>query len=305
MEDKNYVVIYNDQGYFLCESKDSPNDIFESDNTIVTFGKNFIEFFFFSKNNNNNNNPNNNNPKIEKKYEISINNNNNNDNTFNNNNNENEILCFELYNKFFICGHRSGFISTWCIAPNVYLKHQGQSKVSNSAINKIFYYKEISNAKDYLYLCCSDGIVHKFSLTEGKVELSSEKFEQEIVDIKLVNDFDNQNLLIISIKNGALKVLDMNLKYLFDIPSRFSYNDIRYVISLKNPESTNDNNNTKGNLLIITEGSFLDIYMWIKPGSFKMINTHHHGPHPNYHKQNQPHFQGGFYGQNQPFQGYQ
>ena len=97
----------------------------------------------------------------------------------------------------------------------------------------------------------------------------------------------------------------MNLKYLFDIPSRFSYNDIRYVISLKNHESTNDNNNTKGNLLIITEGSFLDIYMWIKPGSFKMINTHHHGPHPNYHKQNQPHFQGGFFGQNQPFQGYQ
>lgn len=59
-------MIYNDQGYFLCDAKDSPNDIFESDNTIVTFGKNFIEFFFFSKNNNNNNNPNNNNPKIEK-----------------------------------------------------------------------------------------------------------------------------------------------------------------------------------------------------------------------------------------------
>ena len=37
-----YVVIYNDQGYFLCESKDSPNDIFESDNTIVTFGKNYL-----------------------------------------------------------------------------------------------------------------------------------------------------------------------------------------------------------------------------------------------------------------------
>ena len=111
--------------------------------------------------------------------------------------------------------------------------------------------------------------------------------------------------LLIKLEFKFFSFMVDNFVFLFDIPSRFSYNDIRYVISLKNPESTNDNNNTKGNLLIITEGSFLDIYMWIKPGSFKMINTHHHGPHPNYHKQNQPHFQGGFFGQNQPFKGYQ
>ena len=45
----NLIAIYNDQGYFTCQSKDYPNDILESDNIIVTFGKNFIEFFSFSQ----------------------------------------------------------------------------------------------------------------------------------------------------------------------------------------------------------------------------------------------------------------
>ncbi len=59
LDDTNFIAIYNDQGLFTCQTKDSPNDILESDNIIVTFGKNFIEFFSYSQiidNNNINNN---------------------------------------------------------------------------------------------------------------------------------------------------------------------------------------------------------------------------------------------------------
>ena len=58
-----------------------PNDIFESGNVILSFGKTLIEIFSFeqAQNNNNNininNNQNNNNKKKKKKYEIPLNNN--------------------------------------------------------------------------------------------------------------------------------------------------------------------------------------------------------------------------------------
>ena len=107
-----------------------PNDIFESGNVILSFGKTLIEIFSVeqAQNNNNNininNNQNNNNNKIEKKYEIPLNNNNpNNNNEINNDNNE--ILCVYLYQNNVICGHRSGVISIWTPTPGVYLQKKG------------------------------------------------------------------------------------------------------------------------------------------------------------------------------------
>ena len=61
---KYFLAIKNDQGSCSCEAKDFPNDILESGNVIVSFGKNYIEFFNFSQVNNDNNNEFNNNNNI-------------------------------------------------------------------------------------------------------------------------------------------------------------------------------------------------------------------------------------------------
>ena len=247
-----------------------------------------------NQNNNNNNNDNNNNNiknNLEKRHEIPINNNNLTNN--NNDDSKNEILCYQLYQNYIICGHRSGILSTWKPTNEMKLEKSGQTQVTESAINKILFTK-LSDNKDYLYLACADGTVKVYSLNENRIEATSQKYEQEIVDIKMINDFEKKSNIIISLKNGEIKVLDLNLKFLFDIPSRFGTKNIRYVIGLQKPKNNNDN--TKGDLLLITEGKNLDIFTWIKKGSFKVINPHNNNPHNNPHNNNMqmqfqpPHF---------------
>ena len=86
IENKNYLVIYNNQGYYTCDIKEKPNDIFESGNIIVTVEKNIVEVFEFSQDNNNN--------ILIKKSEINIDNSNsdNNNNNINNNINNNNFF---------------------------------------------------------------------------------------------------------------------------------------------------------------------------------------------------------------------
>ena len=287
----NYIAIYNNQGYCTCESKETPNDIFESGNVILSFGKTLIEIFVFNQgqnnnNNNTNNNNQNNNNKLEKKYEIPINNNNNPNNNDNNNNN-NEILCVQLYQNQIICGHRSGFISLWNPTSGVYLQKKGELKVSESAINKMLYSK-LQDGKDYLFLCCADGTVK--ILESGKVLPTPQNFGKEIMDIQMVKDFEGNILFIISLKNGELKVLDLSLSnIILDIPSRFSTNNVRHVIGMKKPNDIK--NDTIGDLLIITEGKNLDVFTWIKPINFNTKNPHNNMPYPPH----QPHYTGPHY----------
>ena len=130
--------------------------------------------------------------------------------------------------------------------------------------------------------------------------------DHSLMDIKKVNDFDKRNMLIVSLKNGALKVLDLNLQFLFDIPSRFGYNKVRFVLSLNNPMSSQDN--TKGDLLLITEGNNLDMFTWIKPGSFKIRNNHANEQNQNANNDVQMKFQpfqGNQFPQGFQFRGYQ
>ena len=301
---KYFLAIKNDQGSCSCEAKDFPNDILESGNVIVSFGKNYIEFFNFSQvNNNDNNNEFNNNNNItnrlEKIYEIPYNNNNNTDNNINNDNNinddnPNQILCIELYKDFIICGHKSGLLTTWKPCNNVYLQKQGEVKVGDSAINKI---TTITYAnQDYLFLCCSDKTIKLFSITKGTVENISQQFEDEVMDIKKVTNLENQELVIISLKNGMIKVLKSNLNPLFDMNSRFGVKNTRYVLALKNPQPSDE----KGDFILVTEGNRIDVFEWIKAGSLKLphqnrpfnqnqmgFNPHNnpqfgYGPHPGF-----------------------
>ena len=304
IDTKNYIGIFNNDGYSVCDAKEQPNDIFESGNVILSFGKTLIEIFSFGQaqtnniNNINNNNQNNNN-KLEKKFEIPLNNNNNNPNN-NINNDNNEILCVYLYQNRIICGHRSGAISIWTPTPGVYLQKNTEFKPSGSAINKILCAKLQygKGFKDFLLSCCADGTIKVISLESFQIAGTSQNYGNEVMDIKMVNDIDGENLFIISLKNGELKVLDMELKPIMDIPSRFSTNKVRYVIGMKKPDTIKDD--AIGDILIITEGQNLDVFTWIKPESINIKNPHNNTPHaphqPHFpHNQGGPHFNFGKY----------
>ena len=278
--EKNSIVIYNDNGCFNCEATMKPNDIFESGDIIVTVGKNNMEIFQFSKNNDNLNN--NNKFIITKKTEINFNKNFNNDNFINN---DNEILCITLAKGFIICGHSNGLMSIWQPDPNNYLKYLQSEKMHNGAINKILC-AQLSDNKNYLISCSSDKTIKVYSMEDNKAVLE-QKFEEEVMDIKFVKDFEQNNTFIISLKNGVLKALNEKFEILFDIPSRFKTQTTRYVLSLSNPEKNNPQNalSNKGDILVITEGKILDVFVWIKANQ---QNNHKQNNHKVKHSN--PHF---------------
>ena len=287
IEEKNYIVIYNNEGYCMCETKNKPNDIFENSNTIITVEKDVIEVFEFSQIKDNDKIINN----LVKKSEINLdNNNNNNNNNFNinninsinnndNNNSDNEILCI-VYSQpgFFVCGHASGLMSLWKPDSQVYLQKAQAQKLHDGAINKILYTK-LSDNNNYLISCSSDKTVKVFSI-EGNKVVKAQPFEDEVMDVKLVNDFNKNIVFIISLKNGKLFAMNEEFNPIFEIPSRFKTTITRHVIPLKNPLESE----TRGDLLAITELGKIDVFAWIKEGSInlnphKNNNTPYNGPH--------------------------
>ena len=283
--------MYNGKTYFLCDAKNKPNEIFENGNIIITFGKEIMEVFEFTQNNDNSNN-------LIKKYEININNNEPNNNNLinndnNNNNNDNEILCCTLAKGFIICGHKNGLRSIWKPTPNIYLKKCQEEKLHNGAINKILY-TQLSDNLNYLISCSSDQTIKVYCMEKNKVELEK-KFDNEVMDIKLVKDFDKQSIFILSLKNGVLECLNEKFEFLYNIPSRYNTTTTRYIIPLQdqfsnqNNDNINNNNNlineqssnNKGDLLVITEGKILDIFNWIKEENFKNHQQHNNNNYRN------------------------
>lgn len=276
------LVIYCDQGNYMIDINSKPNDIFENGNTIVTVGMNLIEVFEFSNNN------------IFKKSSITLN---PNDNiTTNNNNNfnsDNEILCIEFSAKrFLVCGHASGLISVWQPSgEQPFMKQLQAQKMHDGRINKILY-SEL-NGLNYLFTCSSDKNVKKYCMEQDKCE-KVKTLDNEVMNIKKVEECytsENNIYFIVSLKDGKLFVLNTQIETIFEIPSRLKTNLVRQVLSLKNMEQTDK----KGSYLLISENKKIEIYNWIKPGSFvfhlpKKGNDHHnpnHGPFPQQ-------FQGGF-----------
>jgi WD40 repeat protein len=294
----------------MCNCDCKPNGIFESGNIIVTVGKK-IEVFTFSFDNNNN--------LLTKERDINIdNNNNNNNNNINiinndNSNNNNEILCIEFGKGFaingrnydlIVCGHKSGSMSIWEPLPQVYLQKLQETQLHNGPINKILY-TQLSNNKNYLISCSSDKSIKIYCMEENNV-VKTKTFESEVMDIQLVKDFNQKNTFILSLKNGALKALNEKLEEIFEIPSRFKTSIVRHVIPLSNPNNNNGNtdntggmtNNNKGDILLITEGKFIDVFEWIQEGSFKVKPHNNKSPFkhpPKGHSPHFPHFPGQFH----------
>ena len=278
------LVIYCDQGNYMIDINSKPNDIFENCNTIVTVGMNLIEVFEFSNNN------------LFKKDSITLNLNHNNitPNNNDNSNSDNQILCIEFAAKsFLVCGHDSGLISVWQPrGEKPFMKQIQAQKMHDASINKILYF-ELQKEKNYLLTCSSDMTVKRYDMILDKCE-KEKQFENEVMNIKKVEESYSQEIniyFIVSLKDGKLFVLNTEIEVLFEIPSRFKTNLVRQVLSLNNMEKTDK----KGSYLLITENNKIEIYTWIKEGSFefhlpKRGNDNIH-QNPN-HGQFQQQFQG-------------
>ena len=280
IESKYYIALFNNQGSCLIEAKNKPNDIFENSNIILAVEKNFIEVFEFSQIRDNDKIINN----LIKKTEINITNNINFYNPFNNNdinNSDNEILCIIYAAGFFICGHNSGLMSIWKPDPQTFLQRIQGQKLHKGAINKILY-TTLSDNKNYLISCSSDKTVIVYSIDENKV-MKTQKFGDEVMDVKLVKDFNKKRVFIISLKDGKLIAVNEAFNELFEIPSRFKTSITRHVIPLKNPNESD----TRGDLLAITEGKIIDVFTWIKEGSIHLKGH----PNPNNEQNINPQFQ--------------
>ena len=285
------LAIYCNEGVFTCNVNNKINDIFESANVIVTVGVNFIEVFQLDVNN----------KTLYKKYSISLNDNipnNNNIITINNDNSnsDNEILCIELANnQFLVCGHSSGLISVWKpLSKEPFIQKLQGLKMFKSRVNKILY-MNLQNV-NYIFMCSSDKTVKKYCMDTNQSEKEA-NFDNEVLCIKKVEEFysQEQNIhFIISLLNGELCLLDTDINILFKIPSRFNTIDVRQVLSIDNPEK----NDKKGSFLLISESNKIDIFVWIKEGSFEFHlpkkDNNFHGNQNHGAQFKPPYFPGGF-----------
>ena len=268
------LVIYCDQGNFTLDINSKPNDIFESGNTIVTVGMNLIEVFEFSNN------------KLFKKSLITLNDNLNNIISINNDDNsnsDNEILCIEFAaDSFLVCGHGSGLISVWIpLGEHPFMKQLRAKKMHKGRINKILYTK-LQNG-NYLFTCSSDKTIKKYCMDQDNCE-KEKPFENEVMNIKRVEESyyqENNMYFIVSLRNGNLFVLNTEIEVIFEIPSRFNTHLVRQVLSMENLEK----NDKKGSYLLITENKEIEIYCWIKEGSFE---SHLSKRNENFHQNHNP-----------------
>ena len=118
----------------------------------------------------------------------------------------------------------------------------------------------IEKDKVRLITCSSDKTlkVHNFENYGDRICTDVIHCEAEVIDVKTVKNFEKKIIYIVSIKNGVLKVFNSEFKEIFDIPSRFKTSITRLVLGLKN------NEDEKGDYLLITEGQKIDKFCWIK-----------------------------------------
>jgi WD40 repeat protein len=172
-------------------------------------------------------------------------------------------------------------MSIWKPDPQAFLQRIQGQKLHKGAINKILY-TILSDNKNYLISCSSDKTVIVYSIDENKV-MKTQKFGDEVMDVKLVKDFNKKRVFIISLKDGKLIAVNEAFNELFEIPSRFKTSITRHVIPLKNPNESD----TRGDLLAITEGKIIDVFTWIKEGSIHLKGH----PNPNNEQNINPQFQ--------------
>ena len=230
------LIDINKEQSFVSKTKFKIINIFENNNFIIAIEENnTIEIFEFSQNNLN----------IIKKSEKVA---------------KEPITSIEGGKDFLFCGHQNGLISVWkTINVDPYLDNVKNCRIHYGSINKILV-EQKEDDKIILITCSSDKTLKVHSFEKGdRICTDVIHFEDEVVEAKRVQNFEKKTNFIVSLKNGVLKVFNSELKEIFEIPNRLNIKTPRYVLSLKNNED-----NSKGDFLLVTEGINIEKYCWIK-----------------------------------------
>ena len=235
----HFLKIYYNNKFFQCEIKKEVFNIFESDNIIVLIEEKMIELFKFEEDNTS--------IPLYKISELEV---------------DDQILSIEKANKFLFCGHKSGLISIWSpVSDSPFLKNIKTFKIHYNGINKLICNAKKDKEQIILITGSSDKTLKVHSLENNdRICINLIYFSDEVMDISFIHSLDKKNIYyVISLKNGVLKVLDTSFKEIWEIYSKYQTTTTRFVLEIENKE----NDNTKGDYILITEGKKLDKYCWI------------------------------------------
>lgn len=211
---------------------------------------------------------------------------------------QNDSICsILLFQRNFICGHESGILSLWQPGANPFLTLNGATKIHNGPINKLYLKKytgtnangEAVNA-NYILTCSLDGSIKIYDGDKGFSLIKELPIAAPVYDLVVAKDINEKDRFLVTVNNGTIQVKDENFEPLFMIPSRHGYSGInKRCLVFENPER----NQNKGNILICTDGFFIDINYWINEANVQRPNNshpqqphHQHHPHGN-HRGNQ------------------
>ena len=226
--------VNNQPQSFSCKINNEPYDLTEDSNNIVIVGNNIIELYNFNQNNNG---------QIINLSQIILDKNN-----INNNKDISKILCIEKTNKNFICGHSLGYISTWVTKQNSpFLENVKSSRIHLDSINKILF-DTIENV-EVIISCSSDKTLKVHSLDDF-VCFKVLNFDEEVIDVKKVNNLNNQANYFINLKYGNLKLYDSSFSKVIVEIYNISKIDRKFIClrySNNNTNNDNANNNINAN----------------------------------------------------------
>ena len=194
--------------------------------------------------------------------------------------NNDEISSIILVQQLFLCGHQNGVLSIWKPGQNPFLQCDKSTKAHDDTITKI-YLKVVNEFTHFVITCSKDKFIKVFNLENNLSIVFVKQFKSIVSDINNVADFEGKDCFIITLSDGNILCTNDNFEELYEIRSRFNYIGPRNSLSAVNPYK----NETLGNFLLLSDSYNLDVYMWIKEGSFapqKKQNNHpHHHPHYN------------------------
>ncbi len=83
----------------------------------------------------------------------------------------------------------------------------------------------------YALTCSSDNTFKVFNVDDNFSQISSKSYDAPVIDIFQSFDYENNEYFIISLGNGSILGLDMNLETIFTIPSKYGSTVIYLIIS--------------------------------------------------------------------------
>ncbi len=147
--------------------------------------------------------------------------------------------------------------------------------------------KSVDENSNYLITSSIDKSVCVINLDSNMSLIEKKVFEESVKDIYNNIDFEGRDNFFVVLSNGKIIVLNDSFNSIYEINTRVN-SSFRNCVSLINPQKSE----LMGNFLIISDGTNIDINVWIKEGSYKLIQN----PNGNNGHNNNNNFRGGIGG---------